>query len=271
MFFCQDALIFCTKIGIIYPNTLLLDRSRIRLREGVMYRIAVVDDQAGERANLNAFLQRFAAERKLALTVTAFEDGESFLSSYENNYEIVLLDIEMQGIDGMETARRLRERDEKVCLLFVTYLANFAVQGYSVHALDFLVKPVSYENFSLKMDRAVTAADRSRKKEIIVSTVEGDRRIRIDELYYVEVMNHTLLYHTKAGVLAVRGPIRDCEERLTPYDFARCNKSYLVNMNYVTEIRRSEIRVGGDLLPIGSTRRQAFLKQLTEYMGELVL
>lgn len=236
-----------------------------------MYRIAIVDDQAEERANLNTFLQRFAEERKLALEVSAFEDGESFLSSYENNFEIVLLDIEMQGIDGMETARRLRERDEKVCLLFVTYLANFAVQGYSVHALDFLVKPVSYENFRLKMDRAVTAAERSRKKEIIVSTAEGDRRVRIDELYYVEVMNHTLIYHTRDGALSVRGSIRDCELRLAPYDFARCNKSYLVNMHYVTEIRRSEIRVGGTLVPIGSTRRQAFLEELTRFMGEIVL
>ena len=236
-----------------------------------MYRIAVVDDLEEERAGLGAFLRRYADERKLQLTVCAFEDGESFLRSYENNFEIVLMDIEMQGIDGMETARRLRERDEKVCLLFVTYMANYAVEGYSVRALDFLVKPVSYENFGMKMDRALTAADRARKKEIIVSAAEGDRRVRLDELYYVEVMNHTLLYHTKDGTLSVRGSIRDCEERLTPYDFARCNKSYLVNMNYVTEIRRSEIRVGGTLQPIGSTRRQAFMKQLTEFMGEIVL
>ena len=150
-------------------------------------------------------------------------------------------------------------------------MANYAVQGYGVRALDFLVKPVSYENFSLKMERALVAADRAKKKEIVVSTAEGDRRVPIHELYYVEVMNHTLIYHTKGGDLSVRGSIRDCEERLAPYDFARCNKSYLVNMNYVTEIRRSEIRVGGALLPIGSTRRQAFLKQLTEFMGDIVL
>ena len=186
-----------------------------------MYRIAVIDDLPEERARLCDYLRRFAAERKLALSVSKFEDGESFLSVFDHNFEIVLLDIEMQGIDGMETARRLRERDEKVCLLFVTYLANFAVQGYSVHALDFLVKPVSYENFAMKMDRAVTAAERARKKEIFVSTAEGDRRIRVDELYYVEVMYHTLLYHTKNGVLSVRGSIRDCEETLKAYDFAR--------------------------------------------------
>lgn len=236
-----------------------------------MYNVAVVDDRPEERDILQEYLRRFAAERKRTLQITAFADGESFLAAFDHNFDIVLLDIEMEGIDGMETARRLRERDEKVCLLFVTYLANFAVQGYSVHALDFLVKPVGYENFSMKMDRAVVAADRARKKEIIVSAAEGDRRLPIDELYYVEVMNHTLIYHTKGGALSVRGAIRDCETLLAPYDFARCNKSYLVNMNYVTEIRRNEIRVGDTLLPIGSTRRQDFLKRLAEYMGDIVL
>ena len=236
-----------------------------------MYRIAIVDDLPEARDRLEDYLRRYASQRKLALEISAFDSGESFLEALGKGFDIVLLDIEMEGIDGMETARRLRERDERICLLFVTYMTHYAVQGYGVRALDFLVKPVSFENFSMKMDRAVTAAERARKKEIIVSTAEGDRRLPIDELYYVEVMNHTLIYHTKSGALSVRGPIRDCEERLAPYDFARCNKSYLVNMNHVTEIRRSEIRVGGTLLPIGSTRRQAFLKQLTEFMGEIVL
>ena len=167
-----------------------------------MYRIAVVDDQPEERGRLEEYLRRFASERKLTITVDPFEGGESFLAAFDHNYDIVLLDIEMQGIDGMETARRLRERDEKVCLLFVTYLANFAVQGYSVHALDFLVKPVSFENFDMKMERAIIAAERNKKKEIFLPTAEGNRRVRIDELCYVEVMNHTLLYHTKEGVIS---------------------------------------------------------------------
>lgn len=261
--------LFCIFLNFCYNKH---NTGSLWLQMGVfMYRIAVVDDQPEERSRLEEYLRRFAGERKLTVTVDLFEGGESFLAAFDHNYDIVLLDIEMQDIDGMETARRLRERDEKVCLLFVTYLANFAVQGYSVHALDFLVKPVSFENFGMKMERALIAADRARKKEIFLPTAEGNRRVRIDELCYVEVMNHTLLYHTKAGVISVRGSIRECEERLAPYDFARCNKSFLVNMNEVTEIRRSEIRVGGDLLPIGSSRRQDFLRQLAEFMGEIVL
>ena len=109
-------------------------------REGIVYRIAIIDDIAAERANLEAFLRRFSSERKLTLEISAYADGESFLAEAASGFDVVLLDIEMQGIDGMETARRLRALDEKVCLLFVTHLAQFAVEGYSVHALDFLVK-----------------------------------------------------------------------------------------------------------------------------------
>ena len=236
-----------------------------------MYRIAVLEDTPGEAEVIESALRRYAEERGRPVSLKLYTSGERFLEEYEPGLDLVLMDIEMPGISGMETAEQLRKRDEDVPLIFVTKMANYAVQGYSVHALDFLVKPVSYENFGMKLDRAVTAADRARKKEILISAAEGIRRVRINELYYVEVMNHTLLYHTREGVLSVRGSIRDCEERLAPYDFARCNKSYLVNMNHVTEIRRSEIRVGGDLLPIGSSRRQDFLRQLTEFMGDIVL
>lgn len=238
-----------------------------------MYTIAVVEDTAEERAVAEEYLQRYSSQRRMALNCRSFESGERFLAEFhnDNDYDIVLLDIEMQGIDGLETARRLREQDDQLCLLFVTRMANYAVEGYSVRALDFLVKPVGYEIFCMKMDRAIRAVEHSRKKDIMVPTAEGYQRIRIADLYYVEVMNHTLHYHTGSGVLSVRGSIRDCEERLAPYDFARCNKSYLVNMNHVTEIRRSEIRVGDVLLPIGSTRRQSFLKQLTEFMGDVAL
>ncbi len=236
-----------------------------------MYRTAIVEDTQEEAKQLKAYLSRYGSEHSTAFNVSVFSNGEEFLNQIEENYELVLMDIEMPGLDGMETAKKLRETDENACLLFVTRLASYAIQGYGVKALDFLVKPVTYENFCLKMNRAITTIERNRKQEIVITTQEGSRKISIHDISYVEVMNHTLVYHTSEGDFSVRGSIRDCESRLVAYDFARCNNSFLVNLHYVTEIRHNDILVGNALLPIGSTKRRAFLQQLTEFMGDMVL
>ncbi len=236
-----------------------------------MYRIAVVEDSAADTEVLRAYLERYAAENGLLFQLHAFADGDAFLYSYGDGFDMVLMDIEMPGTGGMETARRLRELDEDVCLLFVTYLSSYAVRGYGVGALDFLVKPFDYPSFEQKLGRAVAACDRSGRNEVIVSTPTGAKRLRIGDIYYIEVMNHTLVYHTAEGELAVRGSIKACEDKLARYDFVRSNNSFLVNLRYVTELKGNEICVHGTMLPIGRTKRREFLQQLTQYFGDSVL
>ena len=233
-----------------------------------MYRIAIVEDNARSAEKLKRYLKRFSQERNIPLQYSVFVDGMDFISDYKADFDVVLMDIEMPHMDGMETARRLRVMDEEVCLIFVTNLAHYAIEGYEVRAMDFLVKPVEYDNFSLKLQKALASRCRMQKKEIVLSGGSGFRRIRLDELYYIEVMDHDLIYHTTGGDFSERGSIREKEELLRDFGFARASNSFLVNLHYATAFSGGDVTVAGARSPVGRTKKKDFLKSLTEYLGD---
>ena len=230
-----------------------------------MYRIAIVEDNTKSAEKLKRYLKRFSQERDIPLKYSAFVNGIDFISDYKADFDVVLMDIEMPHMDGMTAARRLREIDEEVCLIFVTNLAHYAIEGYEVRAMDFLVKPVEYDNFSLKLQKALASRGRMQKKELVVNNVIGIRRIRLDEIYYIEVMDHNLIYHTTGGNFSERGSIREKEDLLKDFGFAH---SFLVNLHYATAFSGGDVTVAGDRIPVGRTKKKDFLKRLTEYLGD---
>ncbi len=181
------------------------------------------------------------------------------------------MDIEMPGMDGMAAARKLRERDEDMCLIFVTKLFQYAIEGYSVRAMDFLVKPVTPEKLAPKLERALQTIDRRRRTRIAVQAGEMTKWLDTAEILYVEVMNHTLYYHMKEESFSAYGTIKESEQKLAPLGFARCSNSFLVNLRYVDAISGSEVLIGGDRLPIGRTKRREFLQRMAEFAGDQVL
>ena len=233
-----------------------------------MYRIAIVEDNAKSAEKLKRYLQRFSQERNIPLQYSAFVDGIDFISDYKADYDVVFMDIEMPHMDGMEAARRLREIDEEVCLIFVTNLAHYAIEGYEVRAMDFLVKPVEYDNFSMKLQKALDSRSRMQKKDLVLNTVNGIRRIKLDEIYYIEVMDHNLVYHTTKGDFGERGSIKKREEQFMECGFARASNSFLLNLRYVTAMSGGEIVVADRRIPVGRTKKKEFLKRLTEYIGD---
>ena len=235
-----------------------------------MYRIAIVEDNPESSEKLKKYLNRYSEECGVQLKYNLFTNGVDFISDYRADFDIVLMDIEMPHMDGMTAARKLRQVDEDVCLIFVTNLAKYAIEGYEVRALDFLVKPVEYQNFTMKLQRALELRSRVRKKDIALNTLSGMVRIRLDEIYYIEVIDHNLIYHTAKGDFSERGSIKEREEQLGEYDFARPSNSYLVNLSHVTAMSGGDITVAGARLPVGRTKKKEFLKRLTEYMGDTI-
>ena len=230
-----------------------------------------MEDSAEYAEELIEYLERFAREKDTQLRYSVFSNGLNFISDYKADFDVVLMDIEMPHMDGMMAARRLRKIDEEVCLIFVTNFARYAIEGYEVRAVDFLVKPVEYVNFSMKLQKALESRTRMQKMEIILNTVSGVRRIRLDQIYYIEVMGRNLTYHTDLGDLDERGTMKEKEEALKDLDFVRVSNSFLINLHYATAFSGNEVTVAGSRVPVGRTKKKDFLRRLTEFLGDSCL
>ena len=173
----------------------------------------------------------------------------------------------MPKINGMETARRIRAVDPGVVLVFITNMASYAIHGYEVGALDFITKPVTWFTFQLRFRRAVERAAMRKDEEFLLAGRDGVEKIQVRDIYYVEVQNRMLYYHTKRGTIELRGTMKSAEETLFPHHFAKCNHWYIVNLAHVKRITKDTVIVGDRELEMSRRARAGFLDALTAYMG----
>lgn len=230
-------------------------------------RIAIVEDEAQQREQLHTYIQQYAGETGQSFEVVLFSNGADLLKDYTPQYDIILLDIEMPGLNGMEAAGRLRSMDGDVVLMFVTNMAQYAINGYAVGALDFVLKPVNYYTFTVRLARAIRRARQRKNGQILLTLPDCVRRLDTQQIHYVEVQNRMLHYHTELGEFVLRGTMQSAEKELSRYHFVRCNHWYLVNLSHVAEVRRDMVVVVGAELEISRRNRTAFLTALTEYVG----
>lgn len=166
-----------------------------------MIRIAIVEDEEICAAMLSDYLVRYGEETGRQFDIATYADGEDIVANYHAELDIILMDIELQSMDGMTAARRIRQVDDKVIIIFITNMAQYAIQGYEVDALDYIVKPISYFSFARHLDRAVVRLDKraSEAKSVVITARNGSARVPLDELLWVESHGHQLTYHTASG------------------------------------------------------------------------
>ena len=236
-----------------------------------MPNIALVEDEPEAADVLASFIARYAGEKGLELTVTRFGNAMDFEMTHQH-FDLVFMDIQMPGINGMEAAHRLREIDWQVILIFVTNMAQFAVKGYEVDALDYIIKPAQYGPLSIKLDRAAQRW-RAAAESVMVALPTGTQRLLLWEIYYIEVQGHKLTYHTEKGQLPGTGTLQDAEQRLHGKGFLRCNKCYLVNQKHIQTVTGSDVVLSnGEKLQISRLRKKEFMEELARSMGnEFVL
>lgn len=235
-----------------------------------MINLAIVEDDLLYIKQLRAHLERYQNESGNVIMITEYYDGEDIIDGYQGNHDIILMDIQMCYLDGMTAAEKIRQIDQEVIIMFITNMTQYAIRGYEVNALDYVVKPVEYFAFSQKLDKAIGKLRKGNNYYISIPIENGVKKLDIGNVYYIESQGHTLIYQSKDGEFPSRGTMKGIEEIMTPYGFFRSNNGYLVNMKYVDGIQDNCCMICKRKLPVSRSRRKLFMDTLNKYMSEVM-
>ena len=229
--------------------------------------IAIVEDEKAVRSQLVAFIDRYFQGQTHRYSIKEFDDGLHILNDYRASYDLILLDIQMKHTDGMETAQQIRRLDENVYLVFITNLANYAIRGYSVNALDFVLKPVNYLMLEQILQRTEKLLKRRANQFVTFPTEQGLARLSVDQIYFIETEGHMVRIHTEKMVYRMRETMKAMENQFAPLGFYRCNNCYLVNMRHLERVDKSSVTIAGCELSISRPRYKGFMDALADYIG----
>ena len=234
-------------------------------------RIAVIDDQSADRDYIAALVTRWAKDRDTAVTTVPFPSAESFLFAYseDKDFDILLLDIEMGAINGVELAKTVRAENDAVQMVFITGFPDFIAEGYEVSALHYLMKPVDRDKLFSALDRAAANLGKA-ERWILLPSGDGQTRVRLDRILYAEAFGHDLTVHTEDGDFTFRRTIGAWEAELGPEaGFVRCHRSVLVNLRYVSKITKIDVILDdGTALPLARNAVQAVNLAFIRYYRE---
>lgn len=235
-----------------------------------MVKIIVLEDEDRQAEQTMGFLRRYEQENGQPIYVKRYSRAIDLVEHYHCDADILLLDIQVPDMLGIDAAKELRKMDSNVIIMFVTNLAQYAIEGYSVEAMNYILKPLAYAPFAANLARALRVIHQRQAEGVTINVKSKTdiRRISSSKLAYIEVVNHTLVFHLSDGsILKQWGSLGAFEMQLAGEHFVRCNSGYLVNLKYVEGIEGDNVIVKGDALKISAPKRKDFLRAVAQYMG----
>lgn len=229
-----------------------------------MIKVCIVEDEKDQADLLKNYINKYSANGT-KFSIEWLPDGVDLVDDYEGQYDIIFLDIQMKHLDGMAAAEKIRKVDSDVIIIFITSTVQYAVQGYAVDALGYVLKPVPYTAFAQLLEKATDRVKAKREKVHIRVQVD-DKQLKIDcnTISYIESQRNNVILHCDGGDYVTAGPLKKFEEMLSNYGFSKCHNAYLVNLSFVEAVQKEEILLTtGINLPMSRARKKEFMAELT--------
>lgn len=236
-----------------------------------MIHIAICDDEKEFITHLTELLERYAGETGEEMKVSVYYDGLELIEKYDTTIDLIFLDIQMRLVDGLRTAERIRQMDEKVGLIFLTTLIQYGLEGYQYHADNYIIKPMKYVRLKAEMDGWLKKHRKDDSPYIVIANDTGKYKVFLKSLRYVETFNRNLLFHAEGENLICYKSMKEMERELAERGFVRCHTSYLVNLYYVKGVKKLEMElITGEMLPVSQPKRKEVMERLAEYWGDFL-
>lgn len=235
-----------------------------------MINIAIVEDEKAYFDLLIEYLKQYEKDEGELFQIQTFGDGDEIVHKYASQFDIILMDVEMKFMDGMSAAQEIRSVDKEVVIIFITNMAQYAIKGYEVDAMDYVLKPISYFAFSQRLSRAIERMRKRESKYLVMNGKGGMIRLEVSKIFYVESVGHNLRFHTSTGDYETAGTMKELEEKLRNLHFFRGNKGYMINLAHVESVQDGCAMVKGESLLLSRARKKEFMEALTRYWGEVV-
>ncbi|BDD41592.1 LytR/AlgR family response regulator transcription factor [Streptococcus ruminantium] len=236
-------------------------------------KIAIVEDQKAEQERLSSYIKTYCQQAGIAVEINCFNDGLHITSDYQKQFDLIYLDVEMEVMDGMTTAQKIRSLDKEVLLVFVTNHSHVAIQGYSVEAIDFLLKPLNsfvFEEHFKKILRKLLAAQE--KQSLYIKSKQSTLKLCQEDIIYLESQGHQVHIHTIDGETTItHNTLKNLEALLDRKLFVRTHSAYIINLSQVQKVEGNLVYVKGIVLPISRPRKKEFMAALTHFIGDSLL
>ena len=231
-----------------------------------MIKIALCEDDKLQRELVQNYIDRSLLNKNYE--IFEFKSGEELIANYPQKLDILFLDIQMEEINGMDAAKKIRTFDDNVEIIFITGIWDYVQEGYEVRAYRYIIKPIDFNTFETQLKLCIKEIEK-KKKPSIVATYKGEvNKIEVRSIVYIETDNRNILIHTAEESYKSNMGISKIEKHLEGSTFFRCHNSFLINLEYIHKIGQDSVFLGKYEVQVSRHKMKDLKVQFTSFLGD---